>query len=646
MKKIKIIVLTLLVVWCSGFAWAQSNPCGTSCTRLGGSASEADFTLYDFNNAPNPETKAGYNLIFKDDFTGSDLDVNKWYASGTPGDDAGPNINPANVSVSGNTAHIKTNRIAYNNTTGPAFSNGEIKTFQNYVRPDGITDYRGYGFWPNSYIEVRAKMPNGKGVGSAGWLWQLEGAWHEVDMWETFGIEQPTAIQNAYHYTSGSVENNEESQKILMAGGRYIDQDYYIFGLEWNTDGYKLFINGKCVRDLKYADCPTCSLLYYPMNSHVCSNIWGTGTNHCPLPYSQMNGMESLRFGTGGILSESDNHTCQSSNPRFQNHIECEGTDLDKELKIDYVRVYSKQGAKAVQIKKAPTQICSSNPWLSQTSLAVYSYYPEAIYTWTSTSNALVFNDWGREENKAWLRCQILPRTSITGANQVLAVAGQTYPAKLTVTFPSGYQEVFDFNIQTSGSVPATPTVVPRAVLTNCRYPISVTGAAAPYYTAPYYTVYSSTPVNIGETIEPGESYNIKVCATNGCGVACQTTGKIVTAPNLLPGNCLQRTRDTTNQSTTFTATNDEPVASKTTTDWLIYPNPSEQGESLHIITNGNYLGTWLTITDVYGKTVSRTPIVSDQTNVPTENWHSGIYFIALCDDQNHYLSTKKLIVP
>jgi hypothetical protein len=213
--------------------------------------------LTNYNGSPSSETKAGWNLIFKDAFDGTVLNTNKWNVTGP--DDDFPGLangtvwgNPANVSVNGGACHLKlTNQPtrSQGNNFKP-YSGSEIKTFTevNNTALNYYYDDFHYGFGVDTYIEMRVKLPGGRGAGSSGWLyqpWAPTGHYREYDIWETYGMYKPKQFVNTFIYEKPGYRDNSLSRKEIETGnGAYIDMDWYVFGLERTAQGYITYING------------------------------------------------------------------------------------------------------------------------------------------------------------------------------------------------------------------------------------------------------------------------------------------------------------------------------------------------------------------------------------------------------------------
>lgn len=101
--------------------------------------------------------------------------------------------------------------------------------------------------WLYGRIEVRAKLPMGRGTWPAVWLLgQNENrerwpAWGEIDMLEYYGRD-PNKVYSNIHY-----ENPTSKEKNKSAGSIEIPQDgnFHIYMMDWQADHIDFFVDGR-----------------------------------------------------------------------------------------------------------------------------------------------------------------------------------------------------------------------------------------------------------------------------------------------------------------------------------------------------------------------------------------------------------------
>ena len=128
---------------------------------------------------------------------------------------------------------------------------------------------------------MRIKLPTGKGVGTAAWLYSITGpVYNEIDIFETFGVDYTNpfcstcaidAVMQTYIHTrpginSGNKDYNwVDAMKVNLSSQNSstpfnLNNQYVIYGIEV-LDGYvNWYINGYKTRSYAMADVPACFL--------------------------------------------------------------------------------------------------------------------------------------------------------------------------------------------------------------------------------------------------------------------------------------------------------------------------------------------------------------------------------------------------
>ncbi|MEL6253995.1 MAG: glycoside hydrolase family 16 protein [Bacteroidota bacterium] len=131
----------------------------------------------------------------------------------------------------------------------------EIKN-SNYSSARLIT--KGKGDWKYGTIEVRAKLPRGKGVWGAIWMLSSEDKYKgwphsgEIDIMENVGFDPDTVHSSAhtlaYHHSIGTYKTGKVS--LPDAG-----EKFYTYKLEWEEDEYRIYADDQLIfRFVKEAD--------------------------------------------------------------------------------------------------------------------------------------------------------------------------------------------------------------------------------------------------------------------------------------------------------------------------------------------------------------------------------------------------------
>lgn len=200
-------------------------------------------------------SESGWKLIWQDEFSGKRPDTTKW-----------------NVLIRENSKH---NELQYYVPDEVFVENGLLR-IRSRVRKYGSKEYTSgrldtKGKFAPIYgrFEIRAKLPNGKGLWPAHWLypqdrdWQMEKMmedavaegkerlipeerpWYtEIDIMEFLGHE-PNILYGTLHYCSFDGTRRSSS-------GKWNDKvdytkDFHIYALEWEPDSIRWYIDGHLI---------------------------------------------------------------------------------------------------------------------------------------------------------------------------------------------------------------------------------------------------------------------------------------------------------------------------------------------------------------------------------------------------------------
>jgi beta-glucanase (GH16 family) len=119
-------------------------------------------------------------------------------------------------------------------------------TFADYTAASVET--RGMGDWKYGRVEVRAKIPTGRGMWPAIWMlpdsiskvgWPACG---EIDIMENVGYD-PAKIHGTVHTKSyNHVKKTEKTSSVVMEKPW---EDFHVYAVEWSADKIDFFIDGK-----------------------------------------------------------------------------------------------------------------------------------------------------------------------------------------------------------------------------------------------------------------------------------------------------------------------------------------------------------------------------------------------------------------
>jgi beta-glucanase (GH16 family) len=181
----------------------------------------------------------GYKLVWQDEFNYTGLpDSTKWDYD-QEGNDAGWGNREAQFYTR---ANIENARV----------EDGTLKiTALN-------KDYKGRKFtsarliskaeWKYGRVEVRAKVPDGRGTWSA--IWMMPGGWSfndgnwpdvgEIDIMEHVGHETGVIHASAH---SRDYQWQKGTQKTAVVNFPEVSEEFHTYALEWNQDSMHMFVN-------------------------------------------------------------------------------------------------------------------------------------------------------------------------------------------------------------------------------------------------------------------------------------------------------------------------------------------------------------------------------------------------------------------
>jgi len=187
---------------------------------------------------PTPSaTPAVWTPVFSDEFsTAGALDPDKWgYEIGFIRNHEAQyyTSRSENVRVEDGMLVIEARKEPYN---GYAYTSASVETRHRFEFTYGR-------------VEVRAKIPTGKGTWPAIWTlgsnidtvgWPTCG---EIDIMENVGFEPPTLIHGTVHTAAyNTLLGNQKTATVTVANA---SQDFHVYAMEWYPDRIDLFIDGR-----------------------------------------------------------------------------------------------------------------------------------------------------------------------------------------------------------------------------------------------------------------------------------------------------------------------------------------------------------------------------------------------------------------
>ncbi len=243
-----------------------------------------------------------WKLVWSDEFTAPKLDFSKWGIEVNAFGGGNQELQlytdrSENVRVENGQLVIETRKDRPNiQGTIRDYSSGRVRT-------------KNRGDWKYGRFEVRAKLPEGKGIWPAIWMLPTKesyGTWAasgEIDIMELTG-QEPNKVLGTLHYGAEWPNNKHSGSSMTLAKGTFAE-DFHTFTVEWEEKEIRWYVDGK---------------LYQTQNQ------WTTKAAAFPAPFNQPFHL-ILNIAVGGNLPGAPNAS----------------TKFPQQMRIDYVRIYQKQ---------------------------------------------------------------------------------------------------------------------------------------------------------------------------------------------------------------------------------------------------------------------------------------------------------------
>lgn len=250
---------------------------------------------------PEIDVPAGWKLVWNDEFNGTAIDPSKWEhevnAKGGGNNELQYYTNlPANSYIENGNLVIQARKVIY---TGPEGT-------RNYTSARLRTKNR--GDWKYGRFEIRASLPDGKGIWPAIWMLPTDwvyGGWAasgEIDIVELQG-QVPNTIYGTIHFGGEYPRNTFTGHTYSLQFGHFANS-FHVYALEWEATEIRWYVDG---------------VQYFKANS------WHSENGKFPAPFDQRFHL-LLNVAVGGHFVGDPDAT----------------TQFPKKMLVDYVRVFEK----------------------------------------------------------------------------------------------------------------------------------------------------------------------------------------------------------------------------------------------------------------------------------------------------------------
>ena len=189
-------------------------------------------------NVTDSTALAGWKLVWHDEFSGAVIDTSIWTFE-VNGNGGGNNelqyytAEPRNAFVENGTLVIQALKETYN---GKQYTSARMNT--TYKRD-----------WLYGRVDVRAKMPTGRGLWPAIWMLPTDwvyGGWPasgEIDIMELLG-QEPSKIYGTVHWGQDAAHHLSSGGSYTLPNGASFANGYHTFTLEWSADSIIWSVDG------------------------------------------------------------------------------------------------------------------------------------------------------------------------------------------------------------------------------------------------------------------------------------------------------------------------------------------------------------------------------------------------------------------
>ena len=197
---------------------------------------ELDETTTENNGYKRPLERDGWNLVWTDEFSGTEIDTTKWNYE-VNGDGGGNNELQYYIKSKAN-SYIKDDNLvikaAQHNYKGKFYTSARLNT-------------KNKADWTYGRFDIRAKTPVQQGVWPAIWMLPTDwvyGSWPqsgEIDIMESVG-HKPTTLVGTLHYGDPWPNNKYSGADYILPEGDLSTQ-FHLFSVEWEPNEIRWYID-------------------------------------------------------------------------------------------------------------------------------------------------------------------------------------------------------------------------------------------------------------------------------------------------------------------------------------------------------------------------------------------------------------------
>lgn len=187
----------------------------------------------------SPVIDKKWELVWSDEFNYKGLPDSKKWSYDTVGNTSGWGNNEAEFYTSGRlkNADVK---------DGCLYINAVKENYKGHKYTSARLVTKGKGDWLYGRVEVRAKLPEGKGLWPAIWMLSTDGAYGgwpssgEIDIMENVGYDPCVIVASAHSKAYNHVQKTQKNAQVNIPT---CYSDFHNYVLEWEEDEYRVYVD-------------------------------------------------------------------------------------------------------------------------------------------------------------------------------------------------------------------------------------------------------------------------------------------------------------------------------------------------------------------------------------------------------------------
>jgi hypothetical protein len=265
------------------FSIALSDPknCSLPVNPVVGTIMNTDGLYYPVDNSGyNTTNHPGYVLVWSDEFSGKAIRTSNW-----------------SFEIGNNNGWGNHELEYYTNSAKNAFVSGGNLIIE--ARQESIGDFnyssarmitKGKRTFSNGRVDIRAKLPRGRGVWPALWMlgsnidavgWPTCG---EIDMMELLG-QEPNKVYGTLHWGASAATHQSKGTSNVLSSGAYADS-FHVYSMVWTSSSISLLVddNSYFTMDTSSSTLPFNSEFFFIFNVAVGGDWPGPPDSSSQLP--------------------------------------------------------------------------------------------------------------------------------------------------------------------------------------------------------------------------------------------------------------------------------------------------------------------------------------------------------------------------